>query len=131
MFDHFVDGSQKLTVTQDKVTLSFTTDGTIEMVKNITKVAIGPSSKLANADDMVKGETKWAKSLVGNPAIFEGTLVSSEDEPQQYAYELEFDKVEFQKMLAENGGIYLTLYHVGHNAWHKGNSRRKIRATGI
>ena len=122
MFNHFVEGSQKLTIAEAKVTLAFTTDGSIEVVRNITKVAIGPSSKLANAADMKEGETKYANSLLGNPAVFEGTLVSSAGNPKQYAYELEFAKTEFFQMIAKDGGIYLTLFHGGKNAWHKGDN---------
>jgi len=122
MFNHFVEGSQKLTITEDKVTLAFITDGSIEMVRNIAKVAIGPSSKLANTADMKEGETKFVNSLVGNPVVFEGALVSPAGSSEQYAYELEFAKQEFQQMLADDGGIYLTLFHRGKNAWHKGSS---------
>ena len=122
MFNHFVAGSQKLTVTEDRVTLAFTTDGSIQLIQKITKVAIGPSSKLANADDMKEGETKYVNSLLGSPMIFEGTLVSEPGEPKQYAYELEFAKPEFERMMREDGGIYLTLYQSEKNAWHKGDN---------
>ena len=122
MFDHFVAGSQKLTVTDDAVKLSFTTDGSITVIRGITKVAIGPSSQLCNADDMVEGQTKYTNSLLGDPVIFEGTLVSSEGEPNQYAYELEFDKAEFKRMIEEDGGIYLTLFYSKYSGWHKGDS---------
>ena len=122
MFNHFVAGSQKLTVTDSKVTLSFTTDGSITVIRGITKVAIGPSSQLCNKDDMAEGETKYTNSLLGDPVIFEGTLVSAEGEPSQYAYELEFDRAEFKQMIEEDGGIYLTLFYSAKNAWHMGTN---------
>jgi len=122
MFNHFVDGTQKLFVTEDRVTLSFVTDGSIQFVQKVTKVAIGPSSKLANTDDMKEGETKYVNSLIGNPMIFEGTLVSASGEPKQYAFELEFSKPEFEQMVSEDGGIYLTLFQSEKNAWHKGDN---------
>ena len=122
MFNHFIEGSQKLTVSADKVTLAFTTDGSIKFISKVSKVAIGPSSQLANTADMKAGETKYANSLVGAPAVFEGALVSPEGEPGQYAYQLEFDRAEFERMMAENGGIYLTLFNREKDAWHKGDN---------
>lgn len=122
MFNHFVDGSQKLSVTDDRVTLSFITDGGIQFVQKVTKVAIGPSSKLVNTADMVKGESKYANSLVGNPMVFEGTLVSAPGEPKQYAFDLEFPRSEFEQMVNEDGGIYLTLFQGEKGAWHKGDN---------
>ena len=122
MFNHFVEGTQKLTVSDDKVTLAFTTDGSIKFISKVSKVAIGPSSKLVNAADMKDGETKYANSLLDDPAVFEGTLVSAEGEPGRYAYQLEFGKAEFERMIAEDGGIYLTLFYGEKDAWHKGEN---------
>ncbi|MBO6011359.1 MAG: S-layer homology domain-containing protein [Oscillospiraceae bacterium] len=85
MFNHFVDGTQKLVVAGETATLSFVTDGSTASIQKYSKIALGKASEVLT--DAVDG---YQAELPEGVTVIEGVLQpkENEDDPDRYFFEV-------------------------------------------
>ena len=119
MYNHFVADATTLTVSGDKATLSFTTDGSTDSMGKYTKIALGKSSELLPTTK----QSGYADDLPAGTVIAEGTEAGMGEKSKKYSFEFVLSKADAEKLVGADGDpLYITMYNSSKPGWYRAKS---------
>ena len=114
MFNHFIDHSKKVVISDDEAKICFTTDGSTASIQKYSKIALGKSSELVTEN--------YQQDLPEGTTVIEGVLQDDGTDAKEYSFEISIPKAEAEALL--NNSVEEDIYIIVWNS--EGSKEAKI-----